>query len=258
MHDDAARALWVYKDREVAAAVDTKLCTRSAMERVVSHKVRTPLIRAGFSTPCMCMCTCMCAFSPLSSLSPQVPKRQLPLGGPGIALDIATKTIEGKGSKTHVTENAPRDPKYNAGADCLAKTVIKAKDRGESDKEVGGAVRQVLTTGLWSARAGKLIAVLQLRDREWQPDWAEERCAPFPPHERDKRRAHSAVSPFAQTYIQKRTCPAPPPAPDRKWLPDPALPRLSSSARPPDKEFSKFSGFTTMDARWMDTLKEAP
>ena len=116
----------------------------------------------------------VCLFSPLLP-SPQVPKRQFPLGGPGIALDIATKTIEGKGSKTHVTENAPRDPKYNAGADCLAKTVIKAKDRGESDKEVGGAVRQVLTTGLWSARAGKLIAVLQLRDREWQPGWATER-----------------------------------------------------------------------------------
>ena len=179
MHDDAAHALWIYKDREVAAAVDKKLRTRSAMERVVSHKVRTPLVRAGFSTPCMCMCTCMCtcmcAFSALSPLSPQVPKRQFPLGGPGIALDIATKSIEGKGSKTHVTENAPRDPKYNAGADCLAKTVIKAVGRGESDKEVGGAVRQVLTTGLWSARAGKLIAVLQLRDREWQPGWATER-----------------------------------------------------------------------------------
>ena len=73
------------------------------------------------------------------------------------------------------TENAPRDPKYNAGADCLAKTVIKAVGRGENDKEVGGAVRQLLTTGLWSARAGKLIAVLQLRDREWQPGWATER-----------------------------------------------------------------------------------
>ena len=48
------------------------------------------------------------------------------------------------------------------------------------------------------------------------------------------------------------TCPGP------QWLPYPALPRLSSSARPPDKEYSKFSGFTTMDARWMDTLKEAP
>ena len=93
----------------------------------------------------------MCAFSALSSLSPQVPKRQFPLGGPGIALDIATKTIEGKGSKTHVTENAPRDPKYNAGADCLAKTVIKAKDRGESDKVGNYPVTTPIThsNGTW-------------------------------------------------------------------------------------------------------------
>ena len=228
-----------------------------------------------------------------------MPKRQLPLGGPGLALEIAKQSIEAKTSKTHVTENAPRDPKYNAGADCLAKTVIKAVGRGDKDQEVGGAVRvrararvrvsypnanpnpnpnptptpnpnpeqvggavrQLLTTGLWSAKAGKLVAVLQLRDREWQPGWDTERCAPFPPHERDRRRAHSVVSPFAQTHIQKRTCPAPPPAPDRNGCltpPHPALPRLSSSARPPDKEYGKFSGFTTMDARWMDTLKEAP
>ena len=46
----------------------------------------------------------------------------------------------------------------------------------------------------------------------------------LPLHERDRRRAHSVVSPFAQTYIQKRTCPAPPPAPARNARRTPPYP----------------------------------
>ena len=51
MHDDAnaSRVLWVYQDRETAANMDKKTRTRSVMDRVVSVKVCTPIIRAGFA-----------------------------------------------------------------------------------------------------------------------------------------------------------------------------------------------------------------
>ena len=51
MHDDAnaSRVLWVYEDREIAANMDKKTRTRSVMDRVVSLKVFTPIIRAGFT-----------------------------------------------------------------------------------------------------------------------------------------------------------------------------------------------------------------
>ena len=133
---------------------------------------------------------------------PQVPKKQLAFSQPGLALAIAKQSIEAKGSKTHVTDNAPRDAKYSAGTDCPPKTVVGANAKAE----VGGAVRQLLTTGLWSSSAaaddkgGRLVAVLQLRDRAWQPGWRKE--------------------------------------------------------RPGDKQLAKFSGFTTMDASWMNTLKQ--
>ena len=134
---------------------------------------------------------------------PQVPKKQLAFSQPGLALAIAKQSIEAKGSKTHVTDNAPRDAKYSAGTDCPPKTVVGA----DAKTEVGGAVRQLLTTGLWSSsssaaddKAGRLVAVLQLRDRAWQPGWRKE--------------------------------------------------------RPGDKQLAKFSGFTTMDASWMNTLKQ--
>lgn len=133
---------------------------------------------------------------------PQVPKKQLAFSQPGLALAIAKQSIEAKGSKTHVTDNAPRDAKYSAGTDCPPKTVVGANAKAE----VGGAVRQLLTTGLWSSssaaddKGGRLVAVLQLRDRAWQPGWRKE--------------------------------------------------------RPGDKQLAKFSGFTTMDASWMDTFKQ--
>ena len=49
MHDDAnaSRVLWVYEDREIAANMDKKTRTRSVMDRVVSLKVCTPIIRPG-------------------------------------------------------------------------------------------------------------------------------------------------------------------------------------------------------------------
>ena len=135
----------------------------------------------------------------------QVPTKRLAFGQQGLALEIAKQSIEGKGSKTHITDNAPRDAKYFAATDCPAKTVVKATSSREKDHEVGGAVRQLLTTGLWSSssladKVGRLVAVLQLRDREWQPGWRKE--------------------------------------------------------RPEDKQLAKFSGFTTVDASWMDTLKQ--
>ena len=171
---NAAKALWVYEDREKAANMDTKTRTRSVMDRVVSVKV---------------------------------PTTRLPLSQKGLALEIAKQSIEGKGSRTHITDNAPRDPKYSAASDCLPKVMPKVKpaSQGEKNREVGGAVRHLLTTGLWSSslsagQGGKLVAVLQLRDREWQPGWR--------------------------------------------------------TVRPNDKELVKFSGFTTMDASWMDTLKQ--
>jgi GAF domain-containing protein len=174
MYDDAnaSRVLWVYEDRAVAANMDKKTRTRSVMDRVVSLKV---------------------------------PTKRLAFGQQGLALEIAKQSIEGKGSKTHITDNAPRDAKYFAATDCPAKTVVKATSSREKDHEVGGAVRQLLTTGLWSSssladKMGRLVAVLQLRDREWQPGWRKE--------------------------------------------------------RPEDKQLAKFSGFTTMDASWMDTLKQ--
>ena len=46
MYDDAnaSRVLWVYEDRAVAANMDKKTRTRSVMDRVVSLKVRSPVI----------------------------------------------------------------------------------------------------------------------------------------------------------------------------------------------------------------------
>ena len=99
-----------------------------------------------------------------------MPTKRLAFGQQGLALEIAKQSIEGKGSKTHITDNAPRDSKYFAATDCPVKTVVKAISRHEKDYEVGGAVRQLLTTGLWSSssladKVGRLVAVLQLRDR---------------------------------------------------------------------------------------------
>ena len=147
MFDDtnALHSLWVYEDREAAASLDAKARARSVMDRVVDGKV---------------------------------PTRRLPFSQPGLALQIAKQSIEAKGSKTHITDNAPRDSKFSAGTDCPNGTAVGATcpSRGGA-----GVVRQLLTTGMWSSssvagkQGGGLVAVLQLRDRAWQPGWRKER-----------------------------------------------------------------------------------
>jgi len=159
--ENASGVLWVYEDREAAANIDEKTRARSVMDRVMDGKV---------------------------------PTKRLAFSQPGLALEIAKQSIGAKGSKTHITDNAPRDSKF-----------CPLTDQFTLPRNHYFGVRQLLTTGLWSSSsssdtAGRLVAVLQLRDRKWQESWRKE--------------------------------------------------------RPEDKQFAKFSGFTTMDASWMDTLKQ--
>ena len=82
-----------------------------------------------------------------------VPKKQFAFGAKGLALEVGKLSSEGKsGGKTHITDNAPRDAKYSESIDSKCK--------------------QLLTTGLCNSE-GKLVAVLQLRDRLWNPSWRD-------------------------------------------------------------------------------------
>ena len=82
-----------------------------------------------------------------------VPKKKFAFGMKGLALEVGKQSSDGKsGGKTHITDNAPRDGKYSDSVDSKCK--------------------QLLTTGLCNS-AGKLVAVLQLRDKLWNPSWRD-------------------------------------------------------------------------------------
>ena len=74
----------------------------------------------------------------------QVPTKRLAFSQPGLALEIAKQSIGAKGSKTHITDNAPRDSKF-----------CPLTDQFTLPRNHYFGVRQLLTTGLWSSSSSR-------------------------------------------------------------------------------------------------------